>query len=150
MATISIGPTPEEARSALTEAAGATARIRRTDAQFGPILLGLAAAYLSIGALVGFVPRNFSQLVAILVILIGAIGGGLILLLRIRAFSRTGILRFTVSCAAFTFWNAIVAGVSSATHWWAPSQPASHFTVSAVVASIPLVVATWLVTRKRG
>ena len=144
-------PTPQQARTALTEAATAAARIRRTDTQFGTILLGIAAAYVAIGALVGLAPAEARfALFAILVILPGALGGGLILLLRIRAYSRTGILRFSLACAAFTLWNAIVAGVSSASHWWALHQPASHFTVSALVAASPLVVAAWLVSRKRG
>ena len=133
------------------EADRATARIRRTDKQFGAILLGIAAAYLAIGVLVGLAPavRGFAS-VAIPVILVGALGGGVILLLRIRAYSRTGILQFSLSCAAFSFWNATVAGVSSATRWWAPNQPPSHFTVSAFVAAMPLVAAAWLVSRARG
>jgi hypothetical protein len=144
-------PTQQEAQAALTEADRAAARIRRTDKQFSAILLGQAAAYVAIGVLVGLAPAvpGFA-LVAILVILVGALGGGVILLLRIRAYSRTGILQFTASCAAFSFWNAMVVGVSSATRWWAPNQPTSHFTVSAVVAAIPLVVAAWLVSRTRG
>jgi hypothetical protein len=147
----SVIPTQQEAQAALTEADRAAARIRRTDKQFSAILLGLAAAYVAIGVLVGLAPAvpGFA-LVAILVILVGALGGGVILLLRIRAYSRTGILQFTASCAAFSFWNAMVVGVSSATRWWAPNQPTSHFTVSAVVAAIPLVVAAWLVSRTRG
>jgi hypothetical protein len=151
VASVNASPTPQQARVALAEAAGQAARIRRTDKQFGRILLGIAAAYVAIGVLVGLAPSvpGFA-LIAILVILGGALGGGVILLLRIRAYSQTGVLRFTVSCAAFTFWNATVVGISSATRWWAPDQPTSHFTVSAVVAAIPLVVAAWLVSRGRG
>jgi hypothetical protein len=147
----SVIPTQQEAQAALTEADRAAAWIRRTDKQFGAILLGMAAAYLAVGVLVGLAPAvpGFA-LVAIVVILVAALGGGVILLLRIRAYSRTGILQFTVSCAAFSLWNAIVVGVSSATRWWAPNQPTSHFTVSAVVAATPLVVAAWLVSRTRG
>jgi hypothetical protein len=151
MASVNTTPTRQQALEALTEAENAAARIRGADRQFGAILLAIAAAYLAIGVLVGLAPAAPGVgLVAILLILLGALGGGLILLWRIRAYSRTGVLRFTVSCAAFTFWNAIVAGVSSASHWWAPHQPPSHFTVSAMVAAIPLVVAAWLVSRKRG
>lgn len=147
----SVIPTQQEARAALTEADRAAGRIRRTDKQFGLILLGIAAAYVAIGILVGLAPavRGFA-LIAILVILVGALGGAVIQLLRIRAYSRTGILQFSASCAAFSFWNASVVGVSSATRWWAPNQPTSHFTVSAVVAAIPLVVAALLVSRTRG
>jgi hypothetical protein len=151
MASVNATPTQQQALAALTEATHAAARIRRTDRQFGAILLGLAAAYLAAGVLVGLAPAEPRfALVAILVILLGALVGGVILLWRIRAYSRMGILRFTASCAAFSFWNAIVVGVSSATHWWARGEPASHFTLSAVVAAIPLVVAAWLLTRQRG
>lgn len=151
MASVNTTPAQRHALAALAEAASAAARMRRTDRQFAAILLAIAAAYLAIGVLVGLAPADPRiGLVAILVILLGALGGGLILLWRIRAYSRTGVRRFTVSCAAFTFWNAIVAGGSSASHWWGPDQPASHFTVSAVVAAIPLVVAAWLVARNRG
>jgi hypothetical protein len=147
----SVIPTQREAQAALTEADRAAARVRRTDKQFGAILLGIAAAYAAIGVLVGLAPAfpGFG-LVAIVVILVSTLVGGVILLLRIRVYSRTGILQFTVSCAAFSFWNAMVVGVSSATRWWAPDQPTSHFTVSAVVAATPLVIAAWLVSRKRG
>ena len=146
-------PTPQQARDALSEAAGATARVRRTDRQFGTILLGIAAWYVAAGVVVGLSPTEGGAgfaLVAFLTILLAGMAGTVILLWRIRAYSRSGLLQFSVSCAAFTFWNAIAAGVSSATHWWATDQPANHFTVSAVVASIPLFVAAWLVTRKRG
>ena len=147
----SVTPTQREAQASLAEADHAAARIRREDKQLGAILLGLAAAYVAIGVLVGLAPAvpGFA-LVAVLVIMVGALGGGVFQLLRIRAYSRTGILRFTIWCAAFSFWNAMVVGVSSATRWWAPYQPTSHFTVSAAVAAIPLVVAAWLVSRTRG
>lgn len=151
MASVNATPTQQQALAALTEAAGAAARMRRTDRQFGAILLAIAAAYLAIGVLVGLAPADPRiGFVAVPLILLAALGGGVILLWRIRAYSRTGVLRFTVSCAAFTFWNAIVAGVSSASHWWASDQPASHFTVSAMVTAIPLLVAARLVARKRG
>lgn len=143
-------PTQREAQAALVEADLAAARIRRTDRQFGWILLGLAAAYVAIGVCVGLAPSVPGlAAVAVLLILVGALVGGVILLLRIRAYSRTGILQFTVSCAAFSFWNATVVGLSSVTHWWAANQPTSHFTVSALVAAVPLVVAAWLVSRRR-
>lgn len=150
---MNFSPTPHEARAALAEAAGQAARIRRTDRQFAIILLALAAAYVALGVVVGLSPVHGGApfaLVAFVVFLLCAPAGLLALFWRIRAYSRTGIQWFTVSCAAFTFWNALVAGVSAATHWWASDQPAGHFSVSAAVAAAPLVVAAWLLTMKRG
>ncbi len=146
-------PTPQEAQVALAQAAGHAAAIRRTDRQLGTILLGLAAAYVALGIVIGLSPAKGGSafaLAAFLVFMVCAAVGFVALFWRIRAYSRTGIRWFTVACAAFTFWNGLVAGVSSATHWWAADQPAGHFTVSAIVAAIPLVVAAWLLTRKRG
>lgn len=153
VASVNATPTPQEARVALAAAAGQAAAIRRTDRQLGTILLGLAAAYVALGIVVGLSPAEGGSaftLVAFLVFTLCAGVGFVALFWRIRAYSRTGIRWFTVACAAFTFWNALVAGVSSATHWWVADQPAGHFTVSAMVAAIPLVVAAWLLTRKRG
>ena len=66
-------PTKHEAQTALAEVDRAAARIRGADKQFGAILLGIAAAYLAIGVLVGLAPAapGFA-LAAILVILLGA------------------------------------------------------------------------------
>jgi hypothetical protein len=153
MASVNVTPTPRQAQLALAEAAGQAAAIRRTDRQLGIILLGLAAAFVAVGVVVGLSPvkgGSTSALAAFLVLMLCAAVGFVALFWRIRAYSRTGIRRFTIACAAFTFWNALVAGVSSATHWWAADQPAGHFTVSAVVGAIPLVVAAWLLVRNRG
>jgi len=49
-------PTKHEAQTALAEVDRAAARIRRTDKQFAAILLGIAAAYLAIGVVVGLAP----------------------------------------------------------------------------------------------
>jgi len=67
---------------------------------------------------------------------------------RLRAYSRVGVLWFTVATAAFTWWNAIVCGVSIATGWWGSQQPSYHFGVSVLVGVIPLFVAAWLIGRR--
>jgi hypothetical protein len=57
---------------------------------------------------------------------------------------------FAWSCALFTIWNLVVTTVSHSTGWWGPGQPNLHFTVSAVVTSIPLWLAAALWGRRRG
>jgi hypothetical protein len=143
--------TPQEARAALADAGNQAARLRRSDRQFRSILLGLAATYVVGALLVGLYPKGGSRFagIALIVILVGGFIGMLYLLLRIRAYSRRGILWFTWSAAAFSFWNAAVIGVSEVTRWWGPHQPGTHFTVSAIIAAIPLVVAAWLIGRWR-
>jgi uncharacterized protein involved in response to NO len=145
-----VEPSPQEARAALSEARDWAARVRRTDRQFGQILAILAATYLAAGVLVGLSDRGGRTLagLAVVVILVGALGGGMLMIWRIRAYSRSGQAWFAASCAAFTIWNAAVAGVSSASGWWGFHQPASHFTVSAAVGAAPLIVAAWLIGRK--
>jgi hypothetical protein len=143
--------TPMEARAALGDAKERAAQVRETDTQFRWILLVLAGIDLAAAVLVGLVPEGRSPFagITLLVVFVGGFLAGLILLLRARAYSRRGILFFTWSCAAFTWWNAAVVGVSVATHWWGLHQPATHFSVSAIIAAIPLLVAAWLVGRWR-
>lgn len=143
--------TPEEARAALADAGNQATGVRRTDKQYRPILLGIAAIYLGCALLVSLFPHGGSPLagIALLVIFVGGLVGTLFLLLRIRAYSRRGIRWFTWSAFGFTFWNAAVVGVSIAFHWWGRNQPGIHFFVSATIAVLPLLVAAWLVGRWR-
>jgi hypothetical protein len=121
------------------------------DRQYRPILLGLAAAYLAAGVLVGLFPRGGSMFagVGLIVIVIGSLAGALALVWRFRVYSRWGPLRFAWSCVGFVVWNTVVVGVSSTTGWWGPHQPGVHFTISAAVAAISLVFAAWLLGNRR-
>jgi hypothetical protein len=143
--------TPEEARAALAAAGTQAAGVRRSDRQFRSILLGLATVYVAGALLVSAYPHGGSRFagIALIAVFAGGLIGMLLLVWRIRAYSRRGILGFTWSAAAFSFWNAAVIGVSEVTRWWGPHQPGSHFFVSAIVAAIPLVVAAWLIGRWR-
>lgn len=143
--------TPEEARAALADAGNQTTGVRRTDKQFRAILLWIAAMYLGIAVLIGLFPRGGVPLVsaAVLAIFLGGFGGALLLLWRIRAYSRRGMRWFTWSALGFALWNAAVAGASTASGWWGPHQPGFHFSISAAVAVLPLLVAAWLVGRWR-
>jgi hypothetical protein len=144
-------PTSQEAREALAEAARHAMRVRRADSQYRPILLGLAAAYLALGVLVGLFPRGGSVFAGagVIVIFVGVVAATLILFWRMRVYSRWGPVWFAWSCAAFTIWNAAVVGVSIVTGWWGPHQPGLHLTVSATVATIPLLFAAWLLGKRR-
>lgn len=143
--------TPLEARAALADVKERAAQVRRTDTQFRWILLVLAGIDLTAALLMGLYPEGRSPLagITLLVVFVGGFLAGLILLLRARAYSRRGLLFFTWSCAGFTWWNAAVVGVSVTTGWWGPHQPATHFSVSATIAAVPLLVAAWLVGRWR-
>lgn len=144
-------PNPQEARAALAEAADRAGRVRKADRLFGRILLIVAAMYLGAGIVLGLSDLGGRTLAGrgVVLILVGGLAVTLVLIWRIRAYSRSGPLRFALSCGAFGIWNAAVVGVSMATGWWGFHQPLAHFTVSAVVAATPLVVAAWLIGRRR-
>ena len=143
-----LDPSRDEARAALAKATVHESRVRQTDNRFRLILVGLAVTYLIIGLLVGFVrggPSGIAVILILLAMLVGAIG----MMLRMLAYSRTGPRNFALAAAAFTWWNAAVVGVSSASGWWGPLQPSTHFTVSATVAALPFLVGAGLIGRGR-
>lgn len=143
--------TPEEARVALADAGNQATGVRRTDTQYRPILLAIAAMYLGGSLIVSLFPHGGSRFagIALLVILFGGLAGTLFLLLRIRAYTRRGLRLFTWSAFGFAFWNAAVVWGSIATHWWEPHQASSHIFGTAIVGVLPLLVAAWLVGRWR-
>jgi hypothetical protein len=145
-----VSPSPEDARASLQEAGSRAATIRRTDSRFKPILLLITAAYLVIGALVSASPRGGNAFVgvAVIVTFLAGFGGALYLMLRMKAWSRTGILWFVWSVALFVLWNSAVIWVSFVTGWWARNSPGIHFGGSVLVAVIPLIVAAWLLGRR--
>jgi hypothetical protein len=145
-------PTPREAESALAEANRQVGRVRHADHQLGWILLGIAATYVAVGALMSTLPdpRRAGPVVgpAILAVMFVGLVGLVLVFLRIRAYSRAGILLYFAGIGAFGLWNGIVVGVSIAARWWALTQPSYHFGVSVVLAVIPLLVASWLILRR--
>ena len=145
-------PTPGQARAALAEVKSRSAEVDRSGSQYRFILLALAAANVGLGVVVGFYPRGGSVLVpiAFLTLFGSALFVTVAVFVRVRAYSKASRIKFAVSATAFTFWNAAVAGVSSSSGWWGPQQPGTHFTVSAAVASIPLLVAAFLLGRRRA
>jgi hypothetical protein len=145
-------PTPHEAQAALAEANSQAARVHRADRQLAWMLLGIAAIYLAVGAVMSTLPdpRRAGPVAgpAILAILIVGAAGFAIVGLRIRAYSRTAIFLYFGGIIAFNFWNAAVTALSILTRWWAPGQPGYHFGLSVAVAVIPPLVAAWLIQRR--
>jgi hypothetical protein len=143
-------PSPEEARAALAEASRLAGSVGKSDDAFRLVLLIFAGVYIALGAAVGFPPSDTGH-VAQAVVGGGTVCGAVLAFrrARMRASSRRGSVRFSVSIAAFSLWNAAAVAVSEATGWWGARQPGYHFTVTAVVAALPLVAAAWLIGRDR-
>ena len=142
--------TPEDARAALELASRHELAVRRGDRVFRAVLLALAAAYVAVGLLVGLFPQGGLALAPIgvgLVLLVTPIAA-VLWIWRARAFSRVGLRRFLLLVAAFAWWNAAVAGLSSVSGWWGLGQPRYHFTLSALVSSLPLLLGAWLLGRR--
>lgn len=144
-------PTAYEAEAALAEAHRQAARVHHADHQLAWLLLGVAAIYLAAGGVISTLPdlrRGGPAGLAILAILLVGLVGLIFVALRIRAYSRTGILLYFGGIAVFNVWNAIVSGVSIGTRWWASTQPSYHFGISELVGAIPLLAAAWLIGRR--
>jgi hypothetical protein len=138
---------------ALAEAASRTTDIRRSDAQFRYVVLALAAMYLGVGSVIAFIPRRGGSPVGSLLILTIFVGGlALIVLLtrRVRAFSRPGLTRFAIVCSSFAVWNLAVLEIGIFGGWFGAQSPGWHFTVTAAIGSIPLLVAGLLLAPRRG
>ncbi len=140
-------PTPEEAAGALAEARLRESQVHKADTQLGWILGVLAAAVIGIGCLMSVAPYAAGPAVA--AIYLAAIAGAAFVLLRIRAYSRLGLLVFTFAASTFAIWDALGAAVSVTTGWWSRSQPSFHFGVTEVIAVVPLLVGIGLLSRKR-
>jgi hypothetical protein len=145
-------PTPFEAQAALTEANTQAVRVHRADHQLGWMLLGIAAMYLAVAAVMSTLPdpRRAGPIAgpAILAIMIVGLVGLIFVGLRIRAYSRSGILLYVGGVAVCNLWTAVVIWVSIGTQWWASTQPSYHFGASLAVDAIPLLVAAWLIWRR--
>jgi hypothetical protein len=145
-------PSPREAQAALDAAASQAGRVRRSDRQFAPILLWLAAMDLAIGVVVGFFPRGGSPVasIGVAVIGIGGLAGILWLFWRIRAWSTVGTIRIAWAFGIFSIWNAVVVGVSQASARWFLSAPGFRFTATAAVACLPLLIGARLLGQKQA
>jgi hypothetical protein len=142
------GPTPEQARAAVAEADSRAVGVRRSDAQLRNIVLTLAAMYLAMGVAMGFLSRGGSPVPFLVVLSISTAGVALILVLvhRVRAYTRPGFRRFAFYAGGFAIWSLTVLEVGIFGGWFGGTSPAWHFTVAAAVGSIPLLVGGLLLT----
>lgn len=139
-------PTPQQAQASLAEAATWSGWARKADKPLSLILLVLAAMYLAVGAVVAI---SFAYRGPAIILILGAgIASIAVLFARIRAYSRMGNRRFLVALGVFSLWNATVVGASVVLGWYAPGSSPWHFTVSAAVASLPLLAAAVLIGRR--
>ena len=145
-------PTPQEARSALSEATSQAARVHRADRQLAWLLLGISGVYLAAGGVISTVadPRRGGPAagLALLAIVIVFAIAFIVIGLRIRAYSRAAIYLYFGGVTVFNLWNAAVTGVSIGTRWWASTQPSYHLGLSELVGVIPLFIAAWLIWRR--
>jgi hypothetical protein len=144
-------PTPREAQTALAEAASQASRVRGADQQFRWFLLGIAAAYVGGSVIISTSPRpggSAAAWIGLLVFLIGFVVAFVVLGLRIRAYSRTGVLSFLGAVVVFWIWDAIVNGLSLTSGWWSPLEPSYHIVISEAIGVIPLIVAAPLIGRR--
>jgi hypothetical protein len=141
---------PDEARAALDEADMRAAQVRRNDRQLSWMLLVVAGVYLGAGAVISLSPHHERTYggPAVLLMLAAAIGAAVVIGLRIRAYTRGGIVWYFSAIIAFNLWNSAVAGTSILTRFWAAGQPSYHFGISVTVAVIPLLIGAIALARR--
>jgi hypothetical protein len=136
-------PTPEEARAALAEVDSRAADVRRFDADARLLLLAIAAMYLSLGIPAAFLVRGGSDLPLLVMLVIAGVWTAVLVVLvgRIRAYSRPVGRRYALYGWLFGAWNVAVLLVCVFGGWFGPLSPAWHFTAAAGVISLPPLVA---------
>jgi len=131
-------PTPKEARSALAEANSRAAKVRPFDADARLLLLAIAAMYLSLGLPAAFLVRGGSGLPLLVMLVIAGLWTAVLVVLvgRIRAYSRPVGRRYALYGWLFGAWNVAVLLVCVFGGWFGPLSPAWHFTGAAGVISL--------------
>jgi hypothetical protein len=141
-----IPPSPDDAAAALDEARLRESQVRKADARLGKVLGAILVADLGIAGLMSVAPHIAGP--AVLALYLGAIVLIIGVVVRTRAFSRTGLLIFSLTAFTFAAWIAVVSALSVATRWWSPSQPSFHLGVSEAIAALPLLIGILLLARK--
>jgi len=143
-------PTAEQARTALEEAGRRAAEVRRSDRQLAWMLGAVVAAYLFAGAVISVSSHQGTTYsgAAVALMLATAIVASVVIGLRIRAYTRAGIILYFSSIIAFNVWNVAVTGVSILTRFWASGQPIYHFGMSVAVGVIPPVIGMIVLARR--
>lgn len=144
------GLTPEQAKAAIQEAGTRAGEVRRSDLQLSWILQALAGAYLGIAIVGSAAPDRTGAFVGVtFVIILASVAAVAVLIgLRIRAYTRTGLKIFAITAIGFNVWNAATAAVSIGTRFWATSQPSYHFAISALIAIVPLLAGAAIISRR--
>jgi fatty-acid desaturase len=144
------GLTPEQAQAAIQEAGTRAAQVRRSDLQLSWILQALAGGYLGVAAVASAAPDRTAAFVAVMfVIIMASVAAAAVLIgLRIRAYTRTGLQIFVITAVVFNVWNAATAAVSIGTRFWATSHPSYHFAISALIAIVPLLAGAAIIWRR--
>ncbi len=144
-------PSREDAAAALAEVGIRASQVRQADSQLRWMLVALLAAYLGVAVLMSVSPHHGSTFAAagIIAMLVAAVATAVIVGVRIRAYSRTGIRLYFGTLIAFNLWNALVTSASIGTRFWALGQPSYHFGISEMVGVAPLVIGVWLLSRRR-
>jgi hypothetical protein len=142
--------TAEQAQAAVNEAGARASQVRRTDRQLSWMLLLVSGLYLGAGAVISLAPtHNRSYGGPVVLLMFGAaIGAAVVIGLRIRAYTRAGIIWYFAAIIAFNLWNSAVAGVSIITRFWAAGQPSYHFGISVLIGVVPLVIGAIVLARR--
>jgi hypothetical protein len=141
-------PTPEEARTAIAEAAKARLPVRSSDRLFAVRLFAIAASVVLASIVIVFL----TSLPPVLGPVEGVIAGltlALALFLTVaaaarqRAFTRAGNRLFTATLLLFIVWAEVVWQAATHSDWLSYTQArplrALHFVLMAVIAVVPLL-----------
>jgi hypothetical protein len=153
-------PTAAEAREAIARAAEAKAAVRRADRQFRPRLLAIAGVIVGFALLVEvfrWLPRWGVMGPVEGLIVNGAMVGAIFVVVTIearqRAYSRGARLWFSATIFVFIMWGLNVERWSFSSGWMAYQLPPLvhtwHAALSAVVATIPLLLSALLIGLRR-
>jgi hypothetical protein len=151
-------PTPEAARSTLTEVEVRSAAVHASDRLFQPVLVVLAGLWVAGTILIVVMPSSgvpawVGPIEGVAVE--GLLGGGFVaiflLLGRQRAHSRTGSVLFSASIVAWFFLMSGIHALGSNAGWYMPGDPlrGAHFVLSAVISVAPLLVGALVIGRRR-
>lgn len=145
-----VEPTREGAATAVAEAGHRAAQVRHADLQLRWMLLAVLGADAVVAVLMSVSLQHASRLAPLGIVgaLVAAIVFGVIVGLRIRAYSRAGIRIYFAAIIAFNLWNAIVISTSIVAGFWRAGQPAYHFGISEAIAALPLAIGAVLVGRR--
>ncbi|HYL08134.1 MAG TPA: hypothetical protein VEU76_06270 [Candidatus Udaeobacter sp.] len=140
----------DKAQAALAEVEARGAQLRRADLQLSWMLLAILGACLGVAVVTSLAPHHGSSWagISVVIMLAGFLATGVLIGLRIRAYSRTGIVLYFASVIGFNVWNAAVTSTSIITRFWAAGQPSYHFGISVAVGSIPLWIGAYLIRRR--